>query len=44
MTELEIITIDGLNKKLDNLIENFGKLAEKIKENNKKKEVNKKID
>ena len=36
MTESEIITIDGLNKKLDNLIEKYGKLAEEIKNRNKK--------
>lgn len=39
MTESEIITIDGLNKKLDNLIENFSKLAEEIKNKNKKEKI-----
>lgn len=36
MTESEIITFDGLNKRMDTLIEKFGKLAEEIKNRNKK--------
>jgi len=44
MTEAEIITIDGLNKRMDTLLEKFGKLAEEIKKNNKKKDDKKQGD
>ena len=43
MTESEIITLEIIDKRLDNLTEKFSKLAEEIKNKNKK-EVNKKID
>jgi len=36
MTESEIITLEIIDKRLDNLIEKFSKLAEEIKNKNKK--------